>query len=689
MKDVLYRRWNASHGGVYVPVTLKTPPNPYLSDIPDRDVTTTSGKHLTLINPAYMTRQVYELMAETGGVKGHITSLKPIRPENAADPWETEALLSIEQGNTDISSISRINGKMYYRKMYAFITEAMCLKCHAKQGYREGDIRGGISVAVSLEPLLAIERGNIVTFTVVHGLLWLIGLVGITYSMQRIKRSEEERNLAYVALRQSETNYRIVADNTYDWEFWLSPEGKYIYISPSCERITGYPREDFLADPELIYRIVHPEDTELYKQHCLTAGEREPGTLQYRIIRRDGVERWIEHCCQSVLDDEGNFLGTRGSNRDITHRKQAEEEVRHFASFTASLINSLPGIFYLFDENGRLLRWNKHAEAATGYSEEELSSMTPLDFFGEDVREMVTEKIQEVFTVGQSSMEANLALKDGRKIPYLFTGQSILLDGKKYLIGMGVDITERKKTEEDLKKLTEELRRSNIDLQHFAYVTSHDLKEPLRNITSFVGLLEKRYKDSLDEKAHEYMNYIVYGAKRMRQLIDDLLEYSRVTGKDISLQPIDSRSALTEAIANLQTAIKKSEAVITYDKLPTVVADATQLCSLFQNLIGNAIKYRGKDLPQIHISAERKENEWIFSVRDNGIGIDPEFQERIFIIFQRLHARDEYSGTGIGLAVCKKIVERHGGQIWFESEVGKGSTFFFTLPAERSGSYRG
>jgi len=225
-----------------------------------------------------------------------------------------------------------------------------------------------------------------------------------------------------------------------------------------------------------------------------------------------------------------------------------------------------------------------------------------------------------------------------------------------------------------------ELARSNADLQQFAYVASHDLKEPLRMVASYTQLLARRYKGKLDSDADEFITYAVDGANRMQWLINDLLAYSRVSVQDKVFEEVDCNRVLEEVLSDLRIAIEESLAVVTHDPLPRVMADGLQLGQLFQNLIGNAIKFHGKDHPRVYVSAERRPNEWLFSIRDNGVGLDPEYAERIFVIFQRLHSRDEYPGTGIGLAICKKIVERHGGRIWVVSQTGQGATFHFTLP---------
>jgi light-regulated signal transduction histidine kinase (bacteriophytochrome) len=256
------------------------------------------------------------------------------------------------------------------------------------------------------------------------------------------------------------------------------------------------------------------------------------------------------------------------------------------------------------------------------------------------------------------------------------------------LTGFGVVISRKLARErqdllearQKLEKSITELARSNSDLQQFAYVASHDLQEPLRMVASYTQLLGKRYKGRLDEDADEFIAYAVNGASRMQALIQDLLAFSRVDSQGQRFEPTSVETLLGYALDNLKGAIEEAGAVITHDPLPAVMADERQFLHLLQNLLSNALKFRGPEPPRIHLSAERLGGEWLFSVRDNGIGIDPQYGERIFILFQRLHTNAEYPGTGIGLALCKKIVERHGGRIWMESRLGQGATFCFTVP---------
>jgi light-regulated signal transduction histidine kinase (bacteriophytochrome) len=253
---------------------------------------------------------------------------------------------------------------------------------------------------------------------------------------------------------------------------------------------------------------------------------------------------------------------------------------------------------------------------------------------------------------------------------------------KRLIVSRDEEIAERKQVEKRLKQSLEELARSNTDLEQFAYVASHDLQEPLRMVTGYTQLLARRYKGHLDADADEFIAYAVDGATRMQRLLNDLLAYSRVSTRGADFQSTDCEEVLAQTLTNLKVMMEESEAVVTHDPLPTVIADEVQLGQLFQNLIGNALKFHGAEPPRVHVSVVQQDREWVFSVCDNGIGIDPAYVERIFVIFQRLHSQQQYPGTGIGLAICKKIVERHGGRIWVESEPGKGATFYFTLPMD-------
>jgi signal transduction histidine kinase len=287
---------------------------------------------------------------------------------------------------------------------------------------------------------------------------------------------------------------------------------------------------------------------------------------------------------------------------------------------------------------------------------------------------LLQEEITSRLAVEKTLQEKNLILQQEistrRAVEKALQEQNLVLQQ---------EISNRQRAESALLKSNQELARSNAELEQFAYVASHDLQAPLATIASYAQLLEKRYKDQLDSKASKFIDNIVHGCTRMQTLIDDLLEYSRVGRSRKPFQLTDCNHAVEQALANLQGAIRQTQAVVTYSELPAVMGDISQLVQLFQNLVGNSIKYRHDAPPVVHITACKQEKDWLFSVSDNGIGIATQHQARIFQIFQRLHTQKEYSGTGIGLAICQKIVERHGGYIWVESKPGQGSTFYFTL----------
>jgi PAS domain S-box-containing protein len=373
----------------------------------------------------------------------------------------------------------------------------------------------------------------------------------------------------------------------------------------------------------------------------------------------------------------------------FAEHKRTEEALRESERKFRDLYDHAPLGYQEYDTEGYITNVSRTDVEMLGYTREEMIGrpIWKLNVDEDTVREQVMAKLTGAQPPGKQ-LERIYRRKDGTTFPVLVEDR-LILNEKGCIKGIRCtvqDITERKRMEQALKKKTEELARSNEDLEQFAYVASHDLQEPLRMVTSYVQLLSKRYKAKLDADANEFIDFAVDGAVRMRKLINDLLTYSRVGTQGKELSPTDSEAVLAQSVNDLSVVIEEYGALVTHDPLPTVMADGPQLEQLFQNLIGNAIKFRSSEPPRVHVSASRNGKGWVFSVRDNGIGIAPEYSDRIFIIFQRLHSRQEYPGTGIGLAICKKIVERHGGHIWVESDVGKGATFCFTIPVVKAES---
>lgn len=351
----------------------------------------------------------------------------------------------------------------------------------------------------------------------------------------------------------------------------------------------------------------------------------------------------------------------------------------------AEIIDQTHDAIITTDLDAVVMSWNKGAERLFGYPDTEMIGHPALVLFPQEIQEQFSSLVLTPLRErGQHDLEVQQHHRSGKEL-YVHVSLSFLRDksgAPTGIIGYVIDITARKQAEEALIRKTTELRRINDELQQFSYIVSHDLNEPLRTIGNFLNLLTQEMPEQLTPKGQEYIGFAVDGARRMQQMIADLLTYTRVGGEVEQFTSVDCNALLARVLADLQVVITENSATITYDPLPTLQGNATRLGQVLQNLIGNALKFRGQEPPRIHISAQRKVQHWQFCVHDNGIGIDPAQIKRLFQVFQRLHTRTEYSGTGIGLAICRKIVEQHGGQIWVESTIGNGASFFFTIESK-------
>ena len=499
---------------------------------------------------------------------------------------------------------------------------------------------------------------------------------------ERMERDIAERR----RIEDSEQRFRALAETANDGIVSADGAGMIIGWNRAARRMFGYEENEVLGKsltmlmPER-YRAAHLHGLERFK----SSGEaRVMGhTVELHGRRRDGTEFPIELSLSTWTTGGGQFFS--GIVRDITDRRRAEDALKLMSNRLLLATRTAAIGIWDFDPMSNRLIWDEQMfrifavapEKFPGTYEGWAVTVHPEDLARE------SEKVQKALHCGDEYDSEFRVIWPDKSIHHIKANASVQMDSEgkaTHMIGTNWDITNQKRAEEELKRTVAELALSNADLDQFASVASHDLQEPLRAVAGCVELLEKLYREKLDERAGELIHHSVEGARRMQTLIRDLLEYSRVGTRGKGFERTDSGAALDRALANLATAIHESGAVITRDPLPSLDADPTQLPQLFQNLIANGIKFCAGKRAEIHVGARRKDGAWIFSVRDNGIGIEPQYRDRIFVIFQRLHTRTEYPGTGIGLAICKRIVERHGGRIWVESEAGGGSTFFFTIP---------
>jgi PAS domain S-box-containing protein len=511
----------------------------------------------------------------------------------------------------------------------------------------------------------------------------------VTAAIRNISvRKAAERHLA-----QMEGRYRGLLEAAPDAMVVVNQAGEIVLLNVQAEKQFGYSRDELLGQK---VRNIIPEG---FAERLLSDGLRsveealaqQIGTgLELIGRRRDGTEFPIELMLSPLESSEGILV--TAAIRNISVRKAAEKHLAQMEGRYRGLLEAAPDAMVVVNQGGEIVLLNVQAEKQFGYSRDEL--------LGQKVKNLIPEGFAErLLSDGLRSVEEALAQqigtgleligrrRDGTEFPMELM-LSPLESTQGILVTAAIrDITERKDAKDNLLNKMDELHRSNEELQQFAYVASHDLQEPLRMVASYTQLLSRRYKGKLDSDADEFIAFAVDGANRMQRLIQDLLAYSRVGTKGQELLNTSSEGALQQALLNLRGAIEESGAHVTHDPLPAVMADEMQLTQLFQNLIGNGIKYQNPGVPKIHISAARNGGKkWTFSVTDNGLGIDPQYYQKIFGMFQRLHKREEFAGTGIGLAICKKIVERHGGKISVESQPGHGSTFRFAL-AESSTEY--
>jgi PAS domain S-box-containing protein len=812
-RDVLYRRWAAAHGGVYVPVTPNTPPTPYLERLPERDVATPTGRRLTLLNPAYMTRQIYELAQESGLPRGHLTSLKPLRPQNAPDPWEKKALESFEQGKAEASEVVPVNGQPSMRLMRPFRIDPSCLSCHEGQGYKVGDIRGGISVSVPLAPIMP-KASHTLSLTLGHLVLWMLGVVGIVLAGRRISASAAEAMKAQEAAAAATMAVSTV-DGMLDGVIITDLRGRISHTNKALTEYFGWGRE---VVGELATKLVVDRDAAMILPGltaCLTQGYARD--LECDLMTKDRRQVPVLINASVITDPQGRPLGVIWAIRDITALRQAEMALETERRRLLSLLEELPAYVYLkapdysikfanrfFRERigdpgdrpcyevlhgftapckdchsmqvwathepqeqewvhrgGRTYRSyaypfadsdgsplvlelgiditeRKRAEEVLKEKTRTLEAffahtITPLVFLDKEfnfirVNEAYAQSCQRDVSEfpGRNHFELypheeNQAIFTQvveTKIPFQAVARPFvypdhpewgvtywdwtlvpILDdaGEVYFLVFALhDVTDRKQAEEEIRQLnaelelrvmrrTAQLEAANKELESFSYSVSHDLRAPLRAIDGFSRILLNDRADRLDAEGQRLLEIIRANTQKMGQLIDDLLAFSRLGRREVKVADLDMETLVRNAVVELQNTLGDRTVEWDLKPLSPTRADRALMHQVWVNLLGNALKFtRLKEAAVIEVGCRPAGDEDIYYVKDNGVGFDMQFAHKLFGVFQRLHRYEEFEGTGVGLALVQRIVQRHGGRVWGEGQVNGGACFYFSLPRRQA-----
>ncbi len=573
---------------------------------------------------------------------------------------------SYEQAVADMKSI--LNGQKIPPSIYRFIA-------------KDGTIKYG---EVNISPL--IRNGKVV------------GNISIARDITESRQVQEE-------IQKTEEKYRTIANYTYDWEEWIGPDGQYIYVSPSCERITGYRADEFQQDPKLVINICHQDDKGLLNDHFqeVLNARSEECRMEFRIHTRDHREVWIDHVCQNVYSIAGEYLGRRSSNRDITDRKRSEEALRVAHARRQELefiVNHSPAVVWLWRATeGWPVEYVSDNLEVYGYTPDDFTSgriafasiVHPDDIIR--VGEEVTQYTREGRT--EFSQEYRMLTKSG-EIRWIDDRTWIRRgpDGAvTHYQGISIDITERRRAEEEVRKLNADLERRvrertaqleaiNRELESFSYSVSHDLRAPLRTIDGFCEILLEDYQTKLDDRGKDYLERVRHASQQMARLIDDLLKLSRVIRSEFRYEMVDLSALVRDVAETYRQNNIQHEVDLVIREGVKVWGDVNLLRIAVTNLLDNAWKFTGRIAdPRIEFGTAIMDGENVYYIRDNGAGFDMAYADKLFGAFQRLHSTDEFPGTGIGLATVKRIINRHGGRVWAESEMQKGATFYFTLPS--------
>lgn len=690
-KDLAFRRWATMHGGVYVPPTATTPPNQWLQ-LPKRDVVTTDGDRLTLMNPAYMTRQIMELFGDQYGIKGHITSLMAKNPLNAPDPWERDALHRLEKGEQAVGELQEIDGAPYYRLILPMRMEQGCLKCHADTKIPVGGLRGGISAAVPMTPHQQAAADGMRGVNLAHGAIWLVGMLGITVvSLYKHRQQQRERE-AEEELRAQEALYASLTTASPAGVFQTDLQGHCCYVNDRWSAITGLQMEAALGNGWAT--ALHPAD----RQRVCDAWQQTvtgniPFNLEFRFIQPDGHRVWVLGQAARIVGNNGMVSGYVGTITEISRLKQVEAQLAESAMFLneSQAIARLAG--WKSNPQTNLLEWTDAMYRILEHpADQPLSHGGCFRYFDPQDLPQVQQALEHAFASGEPfRLTCRMITATGRRFWADFRCIGRLDDaGEPHIAGILQDITEYKQVEELLTSAKQTAEATSRAKSELLATLSHELRTPLNGVMGGAQLLEMT--ELTDEQA-EYLQMIRSSASNELALVNDLLDLAGLEAAGVNLveEPFSVPDSVNLAVTLHRAVLEERGLVLTVELADSlqqrVKGDPRRLTQVIANLLGNAVKFTNQGEIRIQGDAEPDQSGRLrlrLSICDTGIGIAPQDQERIFEPFVQADMSNtrQYGGTGLGLSISRKLAQRMGGALLVSSTPGQGSCFTLEIPLQ-------